>query len=410
MIVNYPPPDTSDSTFEDKMLADLRTRRPAKQRPEKSCCVPRPSEAPHDIELFARVEERQPRFRPLTVRSPSEIMAMQFDPADMLTENGYLQKGNALVIAGMGGLGKSRFILQMAISCILGKPFIGWNTKAGRTKWLILQTENGNRRLQVDISRMMKSCSPDELAILDECLRIHTLETEDDAFVTLSTLETADRIAALTADFPANVIVYDVLRDFATGDLNSDEAMTETCRAISRVTRMGDPTRIPVVVHHALTGKAGAAKATGFDRGSFSRNSKVLLGWTRGQINLAPYSPDSNDVVVVASGKANDAEEFAIFAVRLDPDTMSYSLDESVDLGEWQAQVSGKAKAGPKATIQQVVDAVPRGLDGITKARLVKAVMAETGCCSSFGYILVAKADAEKRIIRRSSDKLYIVK
>lgn len=51
MIVNYPLPDTSDSTFEDKMLADLRTRRPAKQCSETIGKVPRPPEEPRDIEL-----------------------------------------------------------------------------------------------------------------------------------------------------------------------------------------------------------------------------------------------------------------------------------------------------------------------------------------------------------------------
>ena len=64
--------------------------------------------------------------------------------------------------------------------------------------------------------------------------------------------------------------------------------MTATLTVIGRITRQGDPQRIPVILHHALTGKSGAARATGFDRGSFGRNSKVLLGWVRSQINVAP--------------------------------------------------------------------------------------------------------------------------
>ena len=334
---------------------------------------------------------------------------MTFDPADFLLENGYLTKGNPLSVVGMGGLGKSRFVLQLAIACILGRPFIGWETKATGQKWLILQTENSNRRLQSDLSRMLGSCSPAELARLDECLRIHTLETEDDTFVSLSNPATGDRIAAILGDFPANVIVYDVLRDFGTGDLNADQYMTETCRAIGRITRTGDPHRIPLIVHHALTGKAGAAKATGFDRGSFGRNSKVLQGWARAQINLAPHSPDTNDVLVVASGKANDATEFEPFAVRLDAETMSYGVDESVDLADWQVQVTGTGSTGSKAAVQDVVDAVkPCGLDGISKAKLVAAVMAETGCAKSLAYRLVATTETNKAIVRRKSDGLYV--
>lgn len=346
---------------------------------------------------------------PLTVRKPSEIMAMTFAPSDMFTANGYLQKGNALVISGMGGLGKSRFVLQMAVNCILGRPFVGWETKAEGTKWLILQTENGNRRLQSEISRMLVHCTQEEMATLDECLRIHTLETEDDSFVTLSRPETADRIEALTAEFPANVLVFDVLRDFATGDLNSDEAMTETTRAISRVTRRGDPTRIPIVVHHALTGRAGVAKATGFDRGSFVRNSKVLFGWTRAQINLAPYDPERNDIVIVASGKANDAIEFEPFAIRLDTESMTYGVEESIDLAEWQRQLVGRQRERPKATVQSVLTAVKDlGSNGVSKAKLVRAIIEETGCGKTLAYSLISKAEDENSIVRRVPDRLYV--
>jgi hypothetical protein len=65
MIVNYPPPDTSDSTFEDKMLADLRTRRPAKQHPETNSNAPIPPEEPRDIPFFQ--EPRQEPAPPLFV-------------------------------------------------------------------------------------------------------------------------------------------------------------------------------------------------------------------------------------------------------------------------------------------------------------------------------------------------------
>jgi hypothetical protein len=54
-------------------------------------------------------------------------------------------------------------------------------------------------------------------------------------------------------------VVFDVLRDFGIGDLNSEEGMTATLSAIERITRQGDPQRIPIVAHHALTGRTGAA-------------------------------------------------------------------------------------------------------------------------------------------------------
>ena len=352
--------------------------------------------------------------KPLTVRRPSEILAMQFDPADFLLANGYLAKGNALVVIGAGGLGKSRLVLQMAICCALGRPFIGWDTNALGTRWLILQTENGNRRLQADLSRMLAGFTSDELEHLDDCLRIHTLETDEDTLVSLNSEENRQRIRDLLSDFPADVVVYDVLRDFGAGDLNTDADMTETVRALGRVTREGNPRRIPLVLHHALTGKAGAARAVGSDRGSHGRNSKVLLGWTRAQINLAPYSTDTNDVLVVASGKANDAEEFEPFAVRLNPESMSYCRDETVDLDTWREQMgAGKAASKPRATVESVLEIVrERGNEGISKAALVRELCAEAGCGKTLAYNLIDKAESskgERAIARRKKDKAYVL-
>jgi hypothetical protein len=355
-------------------------------------------------------EEDEVKLKPLSVRSPSEILSFKFDPSDSLLPNGYLMKGNPLSLVGMGGIGKSRVVMQLAIHCIIGKPFFGWETNARGQKWLILQTENSNRRLQADLRRMTDSCNPSESRILDECLRIHTIENDDDTFVSLGNSETHSRIRDILTDFPANVIVYDVLRDFGIGDLNSDQDMSETCRAIGRISRKGDPSRIPLVVHHALSGKSGAGRATGFDRSSFGRNSKVLQGWVRAQINLAPYSPDSNELIVVASGKANDAIEFEPFVVRLDPKTMTYEPDDTVSMAQWRESVAGEKKQAPVATITDVVQVVSdTESKGINKADIVKAILKETGCSKATAYRQIELAEKAKAIFRRESDKLYVV-
>jgi hypothetical protein len=66
--------------------------------------------------------------------------------------------------------------------------------------------------------------------------------------------------------------------------------------------------------------------ATGFDRSSFGRNSKVLFMWTRAQINIAPVRPDDNSLLIIASGKCSNSAEFQPFAARLDSHTMPASL------------------------------------------------------------------------------------
>jgi hypothetical protein len=38
-------------------------------------------------------------------------------------------------------------------------------------------------------------------------------------------------------------------------------------------------------------------------------------------MNFAPYEPNSNDILLVSSGKCNNAAEFEMFAIQLDPET-----------------------------------------------------------------------------------------
>ena len=73
----------------------------------------------------------------------------------------------------------------------------------------------------------------------------------------------------------------------------------------------GNNQRAIVLLHRALTGKAGAVKASGFTSARALRNSRFLHGWTRAQINIAPGSADNNDALVITCGKNSNSKEFA---------------------------------------------------------------------------------------------------
>ena len=284
------------------------------------------------------------KMEPLSVRRVSEIMAMEFSDSDFILKNGYLTKGESLAICGAGGIGKSRLILQMLIDIITGRKFLGWQTNGKGTRWLLLQSENTCRRLKGDLAAMCSTLSEEEKQLVEDCLVIHTLEKGDDSFLHLDVAENQERVDALVETHPSDGIVFDVLRDFSVDDLDRDSGMQDTLAVISRLTRKRNPHCIPIIMQHARTGKSGAASATGFDRSSFGRNSKVLFGWTRAQINVAAYGPDNNDVLIVASAKCNNAPEFAMFAVRRNEVTMSYERDDSVDIEAWREYVSGNGK------------------------------------------------------------------
>jgi hypothetical protein len=313
-----------------------------------------------------------------TFRDSEEILSMQFPAGDILLSNGYLAKGDSIVFCGAPSIGKSRLSNQLAIYCALGWPFLGWETNAMDVKWLFLQTENGNKRLQAHLSAMLANLTIPQRQMVKDAISWHTLETEADGIMFLSSEHAVAGVREAVQKRNPGVVVFDPLRDFGVGDLNTDLDMGATLSAISRITREGNPKRIPFINHHALTGKAGMAKAVGFERSGFSRNSKVLTGWTRAQINLAPYQPDTNEVLVVSSGKANNAVEFEAFVIALDTDPGTYHRDDSYDLDEWRERVGADNSKAQKGTIADVVKFVERvGLDGIAKPRLVKLIVDE---------------------------------
>jgi hypothetical protein len=344
-----------------------------------------------------RAEYSESRGNSLTFRSVSEILGMTFSDSDLYLSNGYLQKGGSLAIAGSGGIGKSRLVMQLAICSAAGIPFLGWPTR-GNPKWLFLQTENGNRRLHHDLAKMTKSLGAEEIALLDRKIVFHTLENSHDVLIRPSSDKAHNRLADAITRHDPDVVVFDVLRDFAIGDLNSDDGMSQTLDAIGQLARHGRSDRSVVIVHHARTGKVAAAGAFGIDRANFARNSKVLLGWARAVLNIAPLSEDDPELIGIASGKNNDFREIDPLALRLNPDRMLYVPDRTVDVAAKVAALSETGKKASSVTSDAVVEIVESvHPSGISRTELSRRVM-EKGCGRSKSYDLIADAETQKRI------------
>jgi hypothetical protein len=334
-----------------------------------------------------------------TVRSGAEILELKLDEHDCLFGDRLLSKGGKLVIAGGAGIGKSRLLLQFAAASITGRDFLGIETHAKNPRWLILQTENSNRRLQYDLNALKREFGESFL----ESLFIHTVESDLDGFVALDDESAVRRIEAVIRKVQPDIIGVDPLRDFGIGDLNTDADMTATVTALGRICRSGNPLRAIVAVHHALTGRAGALKATGYERSGFARNSKALLGWTRAQINVAPGSPDNNDTLVIACGKNNDGKEFPSFAVQLNPDTMIYQPVDDFNIDSWREHVV-TGKATRKFNADMLRDLKFRELEIKPLAKLIRD---QTGCGRSRAYELVREAKAKKILRFNKVTEMY---
>jgi hypothetical protein len=342
----------------------------------------------------------------LTIRAPDELLGMTFDDSDRILGDRLLATGQSLVIAGAGSIGKSRLLLQLAVAVITGRQFLGFETRGESLRWLVLQAENSNRRLQADFSALRQWAGTDWPRV-NEQLAIHTLESDADGFLSLDNDPAQRRIAAAIRGTAPDVVAWDSLYNFGIGDLNKDEDMAATLLALSRLSRAGNPNRAVVTLHHALTGKAGAARATGFDRASFGRNSKVLHSWARGQLNVAPGAADSNDVLVMTCGKCSNGREFPPFAVRLDPESMIYEVAPDFNLDAWQADISGSQDREPLMTPDRVRELCKGAM---SKAQLAKAIVADCGCGRASAYRHVQRAERARKIHWSKTSETYVAR
>lgn len=283
-----------------------------------------------------------------------EILAYQPDPANQIWPGGILTAGDAAAIVGAPGVGKSRLALQAAVCTILGRPFLGWETRGQGKRWLFLQTENNGERLKYDLQRMTALMSMTERQRLGECLRVLKIDTMEFGSICMVTGHPdRERIEKTLEEWKPDIVVVDPLRDAGRGDPNKDEMMMETCQSISEVIKRGAPQRVPLIIHHGRTGAVEAAKVWGDDAASFGRNSKVLYGWLRSQINVAAAGVDHPDVVIVGCGKCSNGRKWEPFAARLCERTMHYLRlsKEEFDLEEWAGEMGGGVRRKPRKKI-----------------------------------------------------------
>ena len=228
-------------------------------------------------------------------------------------------------------------------------------------------------------------------------LFFHTVESEEDSLLQIEDPEALARLEALIKRVSPDVVAFDPLNAFSTDDLNKDMVMKSVLTALSTVARRGNPRRALLFIHHALTGKAGKTKAIGHVRSSFGRNSKVLFGWTRAQINVVATREDSNDQLVFACGKNNDGVEFHPFAAVLGQD-MIYVPDPNFDLSAWQEEIGSSTQKVSEPTCKPEIVAELLAAGPMAKVALVKAIREESGCEKTRAYEVISQAQTRKLI------------
>ena len=94
------------------------------------------------------------------------------------------------------------------------------------------------------------------------------------------------------------------------------------------------------------------------------------------------------------------------FGVRLNPETMKYSLDGSINVEEWKERVNSKRQRKHGQPCKLLWRKLGKSKTGISKANLVAAIEKETGVKSAYAYRIVDEAEKQKLIRRRKKDDL----
>jgi hypothetical protein len=402
--------------LEQKKAEAIAVRKPHQKEVKQIAEQHVPTEAPTPVTTALRSKLEPSKKVPVkgqikstsgdfSILRPSEFLAMQFDPKDQYFANGLFARGQPLCILGPGGLGKSRLLLLLAVCTILGRPFLGMTVSTKNLRWLILQAENSSRRLQADLRALKDWVGEKAWTVVDRYLAIQAIETSDESDLNLGDKHVVEKLTKLVAGIEPDVIAIDPLAAVAAGSLNNDAGMRATCRALDKLAKSSGKRASIVLLHHTLTGKTGASKATGVERGSYGRGSKWLNSWTRGQINIAAVNQNHNESLIISCGKNSNGREFAPFGVRIDSNTMICEVDPKFDYAEWQQEFTGtsKTKLKDKLTPEDVAAFVQEL--GLKKKELIRAIMDETGCSKSTAYNAITTADGTT--IVRHADKKF---
>ena len=286
--------------------------------------------------------------RPYSTRNWGELIRITL-PA-LVNVWGWFMLGTLGVIFGQGGLGKSRVALNIARNQVLSLPFAGLPTYKEPLKHLFMGSENSIHRLQHDALKMSQRLSPEQIALLDSKIRMATLEGPEDSYISLGSPVNVVRWKLTLEEYHPDVLWVDPWGDVLDGEANSDDDARATISTLRRLLRRVNSNALTVILAHSRTGAVNILQAVGYDAANFGKGSKALYNIARCVWNMAPGDATEEPPLVMAHAKTNDSKKEKPFAIRLDPETMTYDREDGFDLEAWQADLSAHArgKRGPK--------------------------------------------------------------
>ncbi len=305
--------------------------------------------------------------KPYSMRGWAELAGLNLTPPERVWGGFTLDQVGAII--GQGGLGKSRIGLNIARNQVLGLKFAGLPSGARPLKHFVMGSENSIHRLQGDIRHMNIGLTAEQIALLNDHIRLATIEGPDDSYISLANPTNILRWQKTLESWPPDVLWVDPWGDIQAGEANNDEDARATLAMLRNLLRRVSPSASTIILAHARTGVRNIAQATGYDAANFGKGSKALFSSCRCVWNLAPGDESENPPLVCVHAKSNDGPRHPPVAIRLNPTTMMYGIESNFDIDAWTADLSSRAngKGREKKASTPLVEYRTHVVDVLTK-------------------------------------------
>ena len=316
------------------------------------------------------------------VLNVDELLAWEYESTPIIGDD-ILDQGGLLLAEGATEIGKSYFLLQLAMSLATGEPFLGRWSVDRPLRVLLLQAEIGKRRFQQRVAKLWPNFIRGSFSSNLMVMSPYSLKLDDEGNLR--------KLEAIIVGANVEVVIFDPLRPFHQGDENSSQDM-ETIFTAFREFQVKHDMAV-VYAHHERKPDQFNKKGHGLYE---SRGSGVITDRPDTVFRLSATS-DRSRVTLTVEKLRNSAEI-------QHPDPTEMYVDTETGLFIPTATTSTGLKTGDVLTLVPV-EPVDFGnvADEISQALSVGRKTAERKLTQMDAEGLVAKAvnpdDKRKRLI-----------
>jgi archaellum biogenesis ATPase FlaH len=232
----------------------------------------------------------------------------ELDVKESIIEGGILPRDSIAMVGGISKLGKSIFVLNMAIQMAIAKPFLLQFNIPKPQKVIYLQAEISAHSMQDRLKKM--------LAVTDSTPEKKMLYIVNQKGLKFDKEDDLAKVSDLIQECEANVLIVDPLYKFHSGDENAVKDMTRFFDGLDWIITQNNISI--VVVHHFGKPQQGKSGATQF------RGSSTITDYadTYMMLNRKSNKETRNSVKLSFELRNEEAPETMI--LHRNPDTLWY--------------------------------------------------------------------------------------